>query len=255
MSQNNTNRDIRRFETDADGNTTRVLLNTDEPLGLLDGDYQEQLEELQNRLNAITGGAYSNTVQIGHGGTGAESAKAAMTNLVTALDFIPQSDNNYYTFVAHRAGGQGSGNVYTLAQGAVAEQIGALKASNNLSDLQNTLTGLQNLYHNVPIAEPQGGIPLKAWFDSIYVMLGHNVGTGGDNYYIEPNRYTLKNLVDNYLSEYFLKKSNNLSDLQSTPSALQNIFEGVYSISNQLTEHSGILIKSATCLGGLLWLS
>lgn len=229
MSQNNTNRDIRRFETDADGNTTKVLLNTDEPLGLLDGDYQEQLEELENRLNAITGGAYSNTVQITHGGTGADNANDAMTNLVSILDSLVSSDQFGYSFIAQRTSGSGSGGVYRISQSAVAEQIGALKASNNLSDLLNTLTGLQNLYHDVPIAESQGGVPLKAWFDSLYVMLGRIVGTGVDNYYIEPNRYTLKDLVDNYLSEYFTKKSNDLSDLNSISDAVSNLIDGLSS--------------------------
>jgi hypothetical protein len=240
MSQNNTNRDIRRFETDADGNTTRVLLNTDEPLGLLDGDYQEQLEELQNRLNAITGGAYSNTVQIGHGGTGAESAKAAMTNLVTALDSISQSDNNSYTFVAQRTGGTGSGSVYALAQGAVAEQIGALKASNNLSDLNNAVGALANLLQNINDVVVPPGVPATAIIDSLKVLLSI-YGTG-----VTPLKISMKDLVDDYLSEYFLKKSNNLSDLQSLVTALVNIFDGVNNISGQLTGYSNILITNGT---------
>lgn len=219
MSQNNTNRDIRRFETDADGNTTRVLLNTDEPLGLLDGDYQEQLEELENRLNAITGGAYSNTVQIAHGGTGAETAQTAFDNLISSLNSSLASMTPY--FIVKR-GADGAGAAIS-ADDAV-NALGALKASNNLSDLSNTLTGLQNLYHNVPMAESQGGIPLKAWFDSLYVMLGHNVGLGGVNYRVEPNYYTLKSLVDNYLSEYLLKASNNLSDLSDLSASLGNLF-------------------------------
>lgn len=242
MSQNNTNRDIRRFETDADGNTTRVLLNTDEPLGLLDGDYQEQLEELQNRLNAITGGAYSNTVQIGHGGTGAESAKAAMTNLVTALDFISQSDDNSYAFVAQRTGGTGSGNIYTLAQGAVAEQIGALKASNNLSDLNNALGALANLLQDLNDVVVPPGVPATIIIDPLKVLLTI-YGTG-----LTPLKMSMKDLVDNYLSEYFLKKSNNLSDLALTTTALINIFDGVNNIPGQLTGYSDILFKSAASL-------
>lgn len=226
MSQNNTNRDIRRFETDADGNTTKVLLNTDEPLGLLDGDYQEQLEELENRLNAITGGAYSDTVQITHGGTGAESAAGALSNLLSnGLSYVTTHNGVIPVFDPNTA----NGVLYGLTGSDFAQQFGLLKASNNLSDLQNALTSLQNLYHNVPIAEPQGGVPLKAWFDGIYVMLGRIVGTGGDNYYIEPNRYTLKDLVDNYLSEYLLQKGNDLSDLDSISNAVSNLINGLSS--------------------------
>ncbi len=234
----NTNRDIRRFETDGDGNTTRVLLNTDEPLGLLEGDLQAQIDALTERLNSIVG--LDNVVKITHGGTGQTGTVAAMEALTTGLG-TDMFSSDYAKFLLKRV--DGAVVLQTIEE--VIDILDGLKASNNLSDLSNTLTGLQNLYHNVPEAATQGGIPLKNWFDSLRVMLGHRVSEGGGSYRTEPNYYVLKDLVDNYLSEYFLMKSNNLSELSSANDAIKNLLSEAQSLSSQIANGDEIMIDNA----------
>lgn len=238
MSINNTNRDIRRFETDGDGNTTRVLLNTDEPLGLLEGDLQAQIDALTERLNSIVG--LDNVVKITHGGTGQTGTVAAMEALTTNLG-TTMFESNSAKFLLKRV----DGNVVLQTIEEVIDILDGLKASNNLSDLSNTLTGLQNLYHDVPEAETEGGVPLKNWFDSLRVMLGHTVSEGGGSYRTEPNYYALKDLVDNYLSEYFLMKSNNLSELSSVNDAIKNLLSDAQSLSTEIAGGDEIMLNNA----------
>lgn len=236
MSINNTNRDIRRFETDGDGNTTRVLLNTDEPLGLLEGDLQAQIDALTERLNSIVG--LDNVVKITHGGTGQTGTVAAMEALTTNLG-TSMFDSNSAKFLLKRV----DGNVVLQTIEEVIDILDGLKASNNLSDLSNTLTGLQNLYHDVPTAQTEGGVPLKNWFDYLYVMLGHNTGTS--DYVVEPSCYRLMDLVDNYLSEYFLKKSNNLSELSNANDAIKNLLSNAQSLSTEIAGGDEIMLNNA----------
>lgn len=236
MSINNTNRDIRRFETDGDGNTTRVLLNTDEPLGLVEGDLQAQIDVLRERLNSIVG--LDNVVKITHGGTGQTGTVAAMEALTTNLG-TTMFESNSAKFLLKRV----DGNVVLQTIEEVIDILDGLKASNNLSDLSNTLTGLQNLYHDVPEAETEGGVPLKNWFDSMRVMLGHK--DGNSDYVIEPNYYELKDLVDNYLSEYFLMKSNNLSELSSVNDAIKNLLSDAQSLSTEIAGGDEIMLNNA----------
>lgn len=222
MSVKNTNRDIRRFETDTDGNTTRVVLNTDEPLGLLEGDFQAQIDALTERLNSIVG--IDNIVKITNGGTGQSSTQDAMHELTENLDTSLFEEKDAMFFLKRV-----DGFVVTQTISEVIDILGGLEASSNLSDLSDTLIGLQNLYHDIPIAETEGGIPLKDWFDELYVMLGRK--TGYSDYTIKPNRYTLAELVQNYLSEYFCKKTGNLSELQSANEAIKNLLDRATSLS------------------------
>lgn len=220
----NTNRDIKRFETDENGKTMRVLLNTDEPLGLLDEDFQAQLDEINRKLNSIINN--QDLVRIEAGGTAANNANSAMTNLVSLLAEIDDSTISGLDFVAQKTTGEDSGTVYRVPQGIMANLLGMLDKSNNLSDLENKITALGNLLTDVEDVTPQGGIPLVAWIDDLKLLLGHYISTPS-GVEAEPCKISMKDIVDDYLSEYFTKRTNDLNDLSSIPNAVKNLFDGL----------------------------
>lgn len=220
----NTNRDIKRFETDENGKTMRVLLNTDEPLGLFDEDFQAQLDEINRKLNSIINN--QDLVRIEAGGTAANNANSAMTNLVSLLAEIDDSTISGLDFVAQETTGEDSGTVYRVPQGIMANLLGMLDKSNNLSDLENKITALGNLLTDVEDVTPQGGIPLVAWIDDLKMLLGHYTSTPS-GVEAEPCKISMKDIVDDYLSEYFTKRTNDLDDLSSIPNAVKNLFDGL----------------------------
>ncbi len=234
----NTNRDIKSFQTDDNGKTLRVLLNTDEPMGATEETIEEQIEALQRRLNSIVD--ENDIVRVEKGGTDRTNTNDALSNLVSALE---NYGGMYSQFIVRRADGQG--RLATPEQ--VMTMLNAVSKTNNLSDLNDKIVALANLLIGVQTATPVPGEPIKSYIDGLEVLISRYSTAGGSVVAVNPYRYSMLDLVNNYLSEYFLKKSNNLSDLSGIPSAVENIFGGLNEVDNNLiTDANYIVMKKDT---------
>jgi hypothetical protein len=222
------NREIESFRTN-DGDTEEVLLSTRERmLREGGGDIQslaDRVDILEQTLQQLF--PYG-TLLVNYGGTNQSNLSDAFASMVSDASDKPTPALTDYAMISDGdADGTGKiqlSDLQTLIAG------GALQASNNLDDVANKSASFSNLMKGATS-------PSADQYDSFVV-----VKTVGERHY--PGIRTRGNIADDLASVGGLMKgSNNLSDLSSVSTAIENLVGGTE--VSAVTENSRIPFKSS----------
>lgn len=174
----NTNRYVKDFKTDNNGNTTDVRLNTDETFGIQDEDLEERVEYLEQTLASML--TNTGLLRIAKGGTEADNASDALKNLIDGLQSISQITGENYDIIIQRViGDEDLGKVFAinLADAVLSSIPNPLPINRGGTNAQTVNDIIANVLNTNAVADgavrDDGVFPYKC--DSAYAQ-GNNIG-------------------------------------------------------------------------------
>lgn len=174
----NTNRYVKDFKTDNNGNTTDVRLNTDETFGIQDEDLEERVEYLEQTLASML--TNTGLLRIAKGGTEADNASDALKNLIDGLQSISQITGSNYDIIIQRViGDEDLGKVFAInladaVLSSIPNPLPINRGGTNAQTVNDIIANVLNTNAVVDGAVRDDGVfPYKC--DSAYAQ-GNNIG-------------------------------------------------------------------------------